>query len=227
MSRQYCSVRPLPGSLVKSVGRGTAGLAPAGALVVGVDDLVDARRDLALVRPRQRGRIDRLRALGRVDRELAERRRADARIGREAELVVIGDQHRGLHFRFRHGLAVDDGLLELPAAGQRVVVLLDELRLVGRLRECCWRYANARHRREGGDRAHGKGVPRMCRADRHLEPGFKNGRLPEPSGASAWGRTPAHLGQKRPRYESIGSKSIWPTRTPQGTWKAPPNDPRP
>jgi len=36
------------------------------------------------------------------------------------------------------------------------------------------------------------GVPRVCRACRHLEPGFKNGRLPEPSGASAWGRTPAH-----------------------------------
>ena len=52
-----------------------------------------------------------------------------------------------------------------------------------------------------------------------LNRGFKIGCLPEPSGASAWGRTPARKWQRQPRYESIGSKSDWPDRTPQGTWK--------
>ncbi len=39
-----------------------------------------------------------------------------------------------------------------------------------------------------------KGVPRLCRAVRHLEPRFKIGRLPGLSGASAWERTPARTG---------------------------------
>jgi len=48
----------------------------------------------------------------------------------------------------------------------------------------------ARPRRNSADAARrsprqNEWVPRLCRIGRHPEPGFKNGRLPEPSGTSA------------------------------------------
>src|SRR5262245_29963769 len=43
-----------------------------------------------------------------------------------------------------------------------------------------------------------KGRSPQCRAGRHLEPGFKRAALSGPSGASAWGRTPAR-GTRQPR----------------------------
>ena len=54
----------------------------------------------------------------------------------------------------------------------------------------------------------------------HLEPGVQEGRLPGPSGASAWERTPARK-RRGNLASSIGSKSVWATRTPQGTLKLP------
>ena len=74
----------------------------------------------------------------------------------------------------------------------------------------------ARELRRQGRARKGCSPPVPCHP--HLEPGVQEGRLPGPSGASAWERTPAHI-RRGNLASSIGSKSVWATRTPQGTLK--------
>jgi len=106
-------------------------LAPAGALVIRVQDLVNSARRLAGVRSADCDRVHLFGSRARIHREGSGRMRPDATGLWEPERVVIGDQNCFSQHTCGNRLSVHYSAGQLPGPRQSVVISLNSARSIG------------------------------------------------------------------------------------------------